>query len=122
MAHTALHFSMGMGIATAVSLRPLVRAWTERRGLAAATARWLALSYALGFYAIVPSLLSRAGCAPELCRGWWMNIFLLHPWLTALKPGGTVFGPLALLACFALQYLFLLACVRRVSREAARLD
>lgn len=118
MAHTAQHFSLGMATATAACALPLAHAWAARHGLAAATGRWLALSYGVGLYAIIPSLRRRAGCPDSLCGAWWMDVFLFHPLVTNLKAGGTILGPALLTACFAAQYLFLLAAIRRVVRAS----
>lgn len=115
MAHSALHFSLGMAVATAATAPPLRRAWRAGERVAGKLRTWLVACYACGLYAIIPSLLGRVGVPERICRSGWMNVFLLHPALTRLKPGGTVIGPAVLLACIVMQYACLLAAVRRSS-------
>jgi hypothetical protein len=116
MAHSAIHFSVGILAATALSAPSLARAFAARRGLAAAVGRWLVWSYALGLYAVIPSLLRRAGAGETFCRGWWMNLFLFHPLLAHWR-GGTVVAAAALACTFALQYGVLLGALRIASRR-----
>ena len=117
MAHSALHFSLGMAVGTAAAWRPMLRARRTGSRLSPVYGRWLLLCYGLGVYAIIPSLLRRLGVPESVCSAWWMNVFLLHPLLTRLKPGGDILGPAVLLLCIAAQYAWLflgvLLCRRR---------
>ena len=90
MAHTALHFSLGMVIGSSVMLPAVVKAWRGGERVARVTARWLVASYALGIYAVVPSLLGWVGLPAACCGGWWMNAFLLHPLLNRWFTGGMI--------------------------------
>ncbi|MBN1558560.1 MAG: hypothetical protein JW951_10500 [Lentisphaerae bacterium] len=114
MAHSALHFSLGMAAGTAVACRPLLRARRAGARLAPVYGRWLLLCYGLGCYAVIPSLLRRCGVSESVVSAGWMNVFLLHPLLTRLKPGGGLLGPAALLVCLTAQYAWLLLALRRL--------
>jgi len=116
VAHSAIHFAVGMAVGSAVAARPLARAWFSGGAIAGRLAQWLALSYALGLYAVVPALLRRAGVPAWVCEGWWMNVFLLHPLITALMAGGSVVGPTVLGMSIASQYTVLLVALRRCCR------
>lgn len=121
MAHSVLHFSIGLAVGTAAALPPLVRAWRRQQNLAPFFARWLATAYGLGFLAIVPGLLRRLGLPGVCCDGWWMNVFLFHPLLNAMVPREDM--PLAvgaLAACFTLHYGLVLLALRRRQRSNRR--
>ena len=118
MAHSALHFSLGMLIGSAVSLPPLFRAWFAGRKLARSFAVWILLSAALGILALAPGLLRRIGVPDAACDGWWMNLFVFYPALNKLLHGGTIYGVAAILACFTLQYALLLAALARRAGES----
>jgi len=117
MAHSALHFSLGMVIGSAATLPRVAKAWIANRTLAGDLRRWLLVSYALGLYAIVPSLLGWCGLPAAFCRGWWMNVFLLHPLLTRLKAGGMIPAGCAICFCFVVPYCLLLAALRRAAHR-----
>ena len=116
MAHTALHFSLGMAIGSATLLPAVAKAWRAGRPVAGAVGRWLAGAYALGVYAVVPSLLGWVGLPPALCSGWWMNVFLLHPLINRFARGGMIAAGAAIIVCFALPYAVLLLGIRRAGR------
>lgn len=120
MAHSALHFSLGMVLGSVATLPAVVRAWLHRARLNRAIGRWLLVSYAVGFYAIVPSLLGWLGVPDAICRGPWMNIFILHPLLTRLRGGGLILAGFALVFCFVLPYTVLLAALARARRKHPR--
>lgn len=111
MAHSAMHFSLGMIVASAFSLPPLVRAWQRGRLLSGAFLRWFVLSGAMGAYAVLPGVLRRCGVPDRVCDGWWMNVFLFYPWLNRVKPGAMTSGPLLLGLCLALYYGVLVAAI-----------
>lgn len=117
MAHSGLHFAVGMAAGMAVAAGPMVRAWRARAAVAPAARRWLVCSWAVGLWAIIPGLARYAGVPDPICDGVWMNAFVLYPALNALLPWkGVPVAAVALLGCFLLQYGVLLAAVRRASR------
>jgi hypothetical protein len=113
MAHSALHFALGALTGAAAATRPLAAAWRGGRPLARPCRLWLAASYGLALWAVVPPLLKHLGVPEALCEAWWMNIFLLHPALTRLKAGGAIAGTIVLLTVGTAQYTLLLMAVRR---------
>ena len=120
MAHSSLHFALGMAIANACLLPGLIRAWRSGARLAWRLRNWLLLSYGLGLCAVVPNLLRRAGLQEAFCRGGWMNVFLLHPLLDRIYAGGRILGAGSLIVLFVLQYAVLVAAVLRVARGNPR--
>ncbi|MBM4142477.1 MAG: hypothetical protein FJ225_02625 [Lentisphaerae bacterium] len=118
MAHSALHFALGMAVAGAAALPALARAWRAGERLAGRLRAWLLSSCALGLWAVAPNLLRRAGCSANLCRGPWMNVFLFHPLLDRLYDGGSIVGPSLLALLFAAQYAALVAAAARAERRA----
>lgn len=124
MANITLHFALGILLGAGILLPRVMRALSQQRGVSAATGAWLAAAYALGVYAIVPHLLARAGVPDAFCRGWWMNIFLLHPLIGRLRPdGGALSGQTLLVLVLAVQYttlLIALAQLKARSGPAAR--
>lgn len=117
MAHSTLHFSLGMVAGSALTLPALLAAWRRGRPLAMKFLRWLTLSWALGALAVVPGFLGRMGVPSHVCDAWWMNVFLFYPLLNALKKGGDTMGPIILSACFAGQYLLLLSALYARTRR-----
>ena len=113
MAHSALHFSLGMVLGSAATLPAVARAWWHRTRLSHPIGRWLLISYATGVYAMIPSLLGWLGVPDAICRSPWMNIFLLHPLLTHLRGGGMIPAGFALVFCFILPYTLILAALLR---------
>jgi hypothetical protein len=69
-----------------------------------------------------PSLLRMAGVPEGVRAGWWMNVFVFHPLINQIKPGGgLLIGEVLILGVFAMQYaLLVLALVasRRQLRKA----
>ena len=111
MAHTALHFTVGMVVGM-VALAPRVRAaFQTRRHLAPAIRQWLAAAWGLGVFAVIPSLLGFVGLSPGFCSGWWMNLFLFHPLLNSIVTRGMIAGGFGLVACFVLQYACIVAAI-----------
>ena len=92
MAHSALHFTVGAALGTAWHGPGLLRAWRAGKPLAGRFRRWLMLSYALGAFAVVPSLLGWIGVPKAVCRHWLMNVFLLHPLIARLVPTKILVG------------------------------
>ena len=116
MANATLHLAAGLMAGMALAAPRALRAVQAREGVALAARDWLLASWAIGGCALVPSFLPYLGLSEWLCRGWWMNVFVLHPLLNRLFPGGTLVGELALMACFAAQYAVLLWALMRVRR------
>lgn len=122
MAHSALHFSLGMAVGYAAVLPAVVRGWRSGRPLHRTLGRGLIVSCALGIYATLPSLLGWAGVPEAVCRGWWMNLFFLHPLVTRVKAGGMIPAGFALVVCWLLPYAVLLAAIRRAQRRSTTQD
>lgn len=104
-AHPFFHFGLGMVAGSLLALKPLIGRWYHRRRLSPAFVWWFALSYGLGVFAVFPGLLRLVGVPDVICDGWWMNIFLLHPTLNQLRPGGMLIGEFLIVGIFAMQYL-----------------
>ena len=117
MAHSALHFSAGLVTGMAVLAPAALEAFRSGSGLYRAVRRWVAVSWALGVFAIVPSLLHHIGVPPVVCNGWWMNVFFLHSLINGLSQGGDLVGAATLVACFTAQYAAVLAVIARLSRR-----
>lgn len=119
MAHATLHFTVGMAAGTVIAAPYLISSVWRGRALAGPFRFWLLASYAGGIYAVVPALLRRLGMSEAICSGWSMNIFLFHPWITQVKPGGETMGPLLLGAMLAFQYWTLILALAWRKRKAA---
>lgn len=117
MAHSALHFSAGLVTGMAVLVPAVFEAFRSGASLSRAVRRWVAVSWVLGLFAIVPSLLHHIGVPPVVCNGWWMNVFFLHPLINSLSRGGDLVGGATLVACFTVQYAAVLAAIARISRR-----
>ncbi len=125
MAHTALHFAVGLGLGMALAAPALGRAVrdaaTRRAGASARLspplARLLAMSWGLGLFAILPNILHALALPEWFCDGWWMNLFLLHPLLDRWVPGGTVIGGFLLVAALSSQYGLLLLAIGLTRRH-----
>lgn len=112
-----------MLVASLVTLPGLFMALRRNRPLASPCAVWLVVSYALGAYALVPSILYRLGCPEAVYTSPLMNVFLFHPFIRSLRPGGKIIGAATICFWFTLQYVVLIAavCYRRISiKRAAR--
>ena len=94
----------------------LWRAWRRRAPLNGVFLLWFAASYGLGAYAAVPNLLRKLGCPEALCSHWLMNVFLLHPLLNRLRPGGMLIGELVIIAILTAQYGGMLLAILRARR------
>jgi hypothetical protein len=120
MAHSAIHFSVGMAVAAAAAMPTLLRGWQRDEPLAERLRRWFAWSLAAGTFAVFPAILRRLGVPAAVCEAGWANLFLFHPLINRLKPGGETMGPLLLGAGLAFHYAVLLAAVLRARRRATR--
>ena len=115
-AHITLHFALGIATGTAIILPLLVRTLRLRRPLAPVCTRWIAWSYAIGVWAVMPSILRRLQIPETICSHPVMNIFLLHPLIDWLRPGGMLIGELGIVFFFALQYACLVGGIFRADR------
>lgn len=113
MAHAALHFAAGLAVGMALQSPRLRTALTAGRNIAPTVMRWLGISWGLGLWAIIPSLLRYAGVPESFCGGWWMNLFLFHPLLNHYGPHATIIGAVAFVAGFGFQYAVILAAIVR---------
>ncbi len=120
MAHAALHFAAGMAVGMAVQGPLLRRTWNRGRELAPAILRWLCLSWLLGTWGIIPSLLHYAGLPDAFCNGWWMNLFLFHPLINRWGPHATIIGAVALVGSFVFQYALILAAILKTRKDNRR--
>jgi len=107
-----LHFAGGLLIGTVWRLARLLRAWRAREKLAGHFRAWLLAAYGLGLWAVVPNLLRRAGLPEAACNAWWMNVFLLHPFVNGVASGGRLIGRFSIALVFVLQYAMLVAAIR----------
>jgi hypothetical protein len=112
MADSSLHFALGYGFGTALSIAPLLKRLKPPRRLSGAALRWIGISFGLGVFAIVPNLLRRTGVPEPVCSGAWTVVFFLHPLVDRLESGGRLIGQMGILSCFAAQYILLLAAIR----------
>jgi hypothetical protein len=114
MSHFTLHLSIGMLLGAGLAARHIVRAFGERRRLSCTLGRALLLMYLLGAFATIPHWLSHLGVPAAVCRGWWMNAFILNPAIGKMRPdGGMLIGQTLLALIYAAQYVLLLAAIRR---------
>lgn len=121
MAHSILHFAVGVGVGTALYLPRMVRATVEGP-VAGIAARWIATAYAAGGLAVLPSILRHAGVPEPFVTGWWMNVFVGFPWLERTVVGGMLMGETLLLLCGAVQYgLLVLAIALRPTLRRGRI-
>ena len=119
MAHTALHFSLGLAIGTIIPAPSVFKQFMRTGRKSGPLRLWLLASYALGTFATVPNILRSLGVPEIVCSGWWMNLFLFHPLIDRLENGGMLIGELILVGCFSFQYLALLLALRSVLRKTS---
>lgn len=113
MAHAAFHFAIGMGTGMVLLAPQLKQAWQKRKRLYPAVKGWLFAAWALGFTAIVPSMLRYAGLPESFCSGWWMNIFLLHALINKFFAQHLILSSLLFGGLLGLQYMVILAAIHR---------
>ena len=117
MAHLALHISIGIAVGTAIRLRPVLCAIASRTGMAAETARMMAVAFGMGLLAIAPSALHWLGAPLPAGQAWWTNFFVFYGLVEDLRHSGMIVGGLGLAAAFAFHYALLLFCLLRFRRE-----
>jgi hypothetical protein len=113
-ADTSFHVGIGMIAGSLIALPGLLRAWHHRQRLAPQFLRWFLLSYGLGAFSVVPSVLRRLGMPDTVVTHPIMNIFVLHPFLNRIQEGGLVLGGAMVAGIAACQYLLLLAAIKAV--------
>lgn len=118
-AHITLHFGLGMWVAMLCTASVLKARWTEGSPLSLLLGRWLALAYLVGVFAAAPNIMYWIGIPETVCSGWWMNVFLLHPLIDRIKPGGMLIGQLLLAGAYLVQYPVLLAALRQTPQSAS---
>ena len=111
MAHSTLHFAVGMVVGSACTVPPLLSAWARQHPLHPPFARWFLSSCAVGLYAALPGLLRHLGVPDAVCDSPWMNVFLLYHEINVVKPGAVTSGPLIMGAILGGQYALLIAAL-----------
>jgi hypothetical protein len=122
MAHANFHMAAGMATATMITLWPVVRAWRGNTALAPPVGRMLLASYAIGVWALMPSLLTTIGFPQHIHRAWWANAFLGHAVISERVRGGLLIGELVLAAVITFHYVVLVAAIARVRRGSGTSD
>ncbi len=117
MAQSTLHLSAGMLLGTLLAFPRVWRTWQAGKAIAPAIARWCLLSYGLGVYALLPSILRRLSDDPGLADGPTWNLFLLYPLIQRLDLPGIALGELAVASLFALQYATILLAIHRTCQR-----
>jgi len=120
MAHATFHFSVGFIVATCCLLPRLLLAWRNHRPLSRLVALWIAASYGLGIWAIVPHLLYRMGASDAIREAGWTYVFIAYPLLHRLSFGGVFLGVLLCGMCTVGQYVCILLALARLNRRSSR--
>ena len=110
MAHSTLHFSLGWILGSLAFFVSSLQIWLNGC-MSDWFKKWFAWSLAFGIFSVIPGVFILFGMPKSFCTGWWMNIFVLHPLLDELKPGGITLGPLLLGACLGGQYMLIVAAL-----------
>ncbi len=121
MAESIFHFAVGFAAGTVLFLPALVRRFRTHSKMSAFFVRWVATAFGLGGFAVVPGLLGRMGLPASRLADWWMNIFVLYPFLNSIKKGGFIVGTSVVIACATLMYgaLLLAILMAKKARRAA---
>ena len=117
MAHSALHFAVGLAAGTAFLLPSVLAKLRTGEKAASATGRMIASSYALGLFSVVPNILRHCGIPAAFCDGWWMNLFLFNPLIDRVKHGGLLVGEISILLMFAVHYVIILDGIMAATRR-----
>jgi hypothetical protein len=122
VASSALHFSVGLTLGAALFLPGICRRWRCGVKLAPALRNWLIVSGLLGFWGILPSVLSRAGWFAEGREAIWTNVFLFYGLIEQAVPDHTYLAGIVILsALLVAQYGVLLAAIARARQRQRRL-
>jgi len=119
VADRLLHFATGMVLGLVLFVPGVVRAWRAGDRLSPVLGRMIVTGLTVGGLAVVPSVLSRIGVPSAVCRGWWMNVFVFHPLLDRLRPGGLLIGEAATISLFCCQYVLVLVALRCRRKQGA---
>ncbi|HAS81369.1 MAG TPA: hypothetical protein DCS43_01505 [Verrucomicrobia bacterium] len=117
MAQSTLHLSAGMLLGTLLAVPRVWRAWQAGKAVSPAIARWCLLSYGLGLYALLPSIIRRLAAAPGLADGPAWNLFLFYPLIQRLDLPSIALGELTTASLFALQYATILIAIHRTNER-----
>ena len=112
MAHSTLHFAIGLTIGTLYMLVTSAGRLVNQEPASRHLRNCLMLTLSLAIWGIVPNICRRLGLPEDFCAGWWMNLFMLHPVLDKVKTGGQLFGAAWTALCFGFYYVVLLAAIR----------
>ncbi len=115
MAHSAMHFGLG-ALAGASAGLPLLRR-ALRKDTAKYSAIWVLLTYGVGAFAVIPSLLSLLGVPEPATAYWTMNLFLFHPLIDRVKSGGKLIGEMLIVSCFLFQYAIMMILLWRTRKQ-----
>jgi hypothetical protein len=117
-AHVYFHFALGLLLGGFISFKKVLETCYHRRPLSPALAWWIGSTYCGGLFAIVPSVCRMAQLPEAFCRGWWMNIFVLHPLVDQWMAGrGLLIGELLIIAIFGSQYMVILLAIIAARRK-----
>lgn len=122
MAHVTMHFALGVALATLIQfgkIRRILGSPDKIGNRSDIAALWMLWSYAWGVFASVPNLLKAAGSPEWFYRGWWMNVFLLHPLIDQYKDGGILWGATGIVGCFAIHYGVILIALSRSMKDSS---
>ncbi|MDD4872813.1 MAG: hypothetical protein PHR77_19855 [Kiritimatiellae bacterium] len=111
MADSTLHFALGLAVGTCALIPSLIKKIRSEEKTSQAVNKLIITSYGLALFAITPNLLRHSGIPDFFCSGWWMNLFLFHPLLDKIKPGGALMGELLIVLFFVMHYSIILACL-----------
>lgn len=114
MAQSTLHFGIGMLCATALTLRPVWRAWRNKLPLATPIARWCLWSYGIGAVAVIPAMARRLTDVDPTHPLW--NLCIAYPLLDKLPLPSIALGELLMATILAVQYGSILLAIYRISR------
>ena len=118
MAHSAMHFGLGL-VAGASAGLPLIRD-AMRRSPSLNAVQWLIFSYVAGAIAVFPSLLGYIGVPESVTTAWYMNIFFFAPLIDQLKSGGKLIGETLLVSGFIFQYSILMILLWQTKKRQER--
>lgn len=117
MAQSTLHFSIGMLLASALTLKPVILALKQRIPASPSIARWCCASYALGLYATLPAIIRRLTQNPELGQSAWWNLFIAYPLIGKLPLPSLALGELLMGILLAAQYATILLAIHRLNKN-----
>jgi hypothetical protein len=120
MAHSAMHFGLGLAIGASAGL-PLIRD-AIKKNTSRNTRKWLLVSYVTGAIAVFPSFLGLLGVPESVTSAWFMNIFLFSPLIDRMKSGGKLIAETLIVSSFLFQYSILMFLLWRTKRKQTHLE